>query len=429
MKKRVVIMGGGTFSDVRPHLSLCTRAFGSTARQMASMAYEYFPNMDIELVLTKMADHNSSLITNDHVMRYVDLLIADNTVKVIVFNVAMCDFKGTITGSDGFDLKQVGNNGEFEKTRLKSKHRYAMMLTPIQEKVIARIRRHRKDIFVIGFKTTSGATPDEQYAAGLNLLKKSSVNLVIANDIGTHNNMIITPEEGVYANGEPRPAVLEMALDMAEKRSHLSFTRSTVVDGQKVPWESPLVPSNLRTVINWLVEQGAYKEFNGATTGHFAVKLEPNKFLTSIRKTNFNDIAKNGMVLVTTDGPDNVTAYGARPSVGGQSQRKIFDKYPGADCIVHFHCPLKEDYENRIPIVSQFEYECGSHECGENTAEGLSWMGAGIYCVMLDNHGPNIVFDKAVHWHDVVQFIKENFDLSKPTNGFVQAYLPVMKDV
>ena len=82
-------------------------------------------------------------------------------------------------------------------------------------------------------------------------------------------------------------------------------------------------------------------------------------------KSNFNDLDKNGMVYVKTDGPDTVLAYGAKPSVGGQSQRIIFNDHIGMDCVVHFHCPLKSNHVDDIPIVSQREVECGSHQCGK----------------------------------------------------------------
>lgn len=274
----------------------------------------------------------------------------------------------------------------------------------------------------MGFKTTSNATPQEQFSKGLNLMKKTSANIVLANDVVTHNNFIITPEEGVYGKEMSRDECLDELVDIAYHRTHLSFTRSTVVAGSPVPWSDERVPSSLRTVINWCVEHNAYKEFNGATTGHFAAKLGQNKFLTSIRKTNFNDIENNGMVLVETDGDDNVIAYGYKPSVGGQSQRIIFERYDDCNSIVHFHCPLLDGHLNDIPVVSQREYECGSHQCGENTANGLSKFG-NLYCVMLDNHGPNIVFNDSIEPQEVIDFILNNFDLNKSTSGFEKVYL------
>jgi hypothetical protein len=208
---------------------------------------------------------------------------------------------------------------------------------------------------------------------------------------------------------------------MAYLRSHLTFTQSTVVSGESVPWASELVPAALRTVVDHCIERGAYKPFQGKTAGHFAVKLDDQRFLTSKRKTNFNQLGEVGLVLVETDGPDTVTAYGAKPSVGGQSQRIVFRDHPGCDCIVHFHCPKKPD--SLVPTVSQREYECGSHECGANTSRGLQQFG-NLWAVYLDEHGPNIVFGHDIDPAEVVEFIENNFDLDEKTGGSVS--LPVL---
>lgn len=417
MKKRVVIIGGGTFSHVRTHLALATPAFGSTAKSLYEKCKAKFTHMDVELVLTKMADSNSKIVTNEDVSKLVDELIQDNTVKAIFFNVAMCDFDGQI------GLTQSGKYEPRLESREKPGHGYKIWLLP-SEKVINKIRKYRKDIFLVGFKTTSNGTQDEQFNKGLNLMKKSSANLVLANDVVTRKNFIITPEEGVYGKDMTRDECLEELVDIAYHRTHLSFTNSTVIAGNPVPWSDERVPSTLRSVVDWCIEKNAYKEFNGATTGHFAAKLGDNKFLTSIRKTNFNDIGSNGMVLVETDGDDSVIAYGVKPSVGGQSQRIIFDKFKETDCIVHFHCPLKENHLDNIPVVSQREYECGSHECGENTARGLGVFG-NLLCVMLDNHGPNIVFNNSIDPQEVITFIENNFDLSSSTSGFQKVTLGI----
>lgn len=416
MNKRVVIIGGGTFSPVRAHLSLCAPAFGETARQLAIIAERRFPNMDINLVLTKMADPTSKIMTTQDLSEYVNALILDNTVKVVFFNAAVCDFDGTIgdVQSDPKAERLQTLNGNMQ-----------INITP-SEKIVQNIRKTRKDIFLVAFKTTCNDDRATQFAKGLNLLKKSSANLVVVNDIGTRENMIITPEEGVYCEHDSRISVLTEVVNMAFYRSHLSFTRSTVVDGVAVKWDDERIPANLRDVVNYCVQSSAYKEFNGATTGHFATKLTPNHFLTSIRKTNFNNIDKLGLVSVTTDGPDNVISYGFKPSVGGQSQRIIFNSLPNLQSIVHFHCPLKVDHVDDIPVVSQYEYECGSHECGTNTANGLKQFGD-IYAVMLDNHGPNIVFSENTKTQDIIEFIDRNFDLDKSTSGFQQVYFKGQK--
>ena len=418
MNKKIVVLGGGTFSHVRAHMALAAPAFGNTAKKIAELCEERFQNMDVDLALTKMADPTSAVVTNEDVSKIIDLIIDDNTIKIVFFNIALCDFNG-----------QIGDieSGKYAKRLETSAGDVVMNMTP-SEKLISKIRQKRKDIFLVGFKTTAGATEQEQFSKGLNLMKKSSCNIVLANDIETRKNFIITPEEGVYGREMTREECLKELVDIAWHRTHLSFTRSTVVNGTPIPWSDQRVYSTLREVVNFCVLKGAYKEFNGATTGHFAAKLEKNKFLTSIRKTNFNDIEKNGMVLVETDGDDNVIAYGAKPSVGGQSQRIVFGKHEDCDCIVHFHCPLKKDSIAGIPVVSQREYECGSHQCGQNTADGLYKFG-NLYCVMLDNHGPNIVFNHNINPQEVIDFIEENFDLGKSTSGFEKVYLGLSKEV
>lgn len=422
-RKRVIILGGGTVSHVRNHLALCMPAYGTTARKLERLCAHRFPTMDVDAILTKMANPRSVLETNDDVRVFVQDLIHDTSVKVVFFNVALCDFTGSVidvvTSHDKWHEHGPTPSGKYEP-RLKSNSPHELVLTPA-DKIIKSIRKERKDIFLVAFKTTCGATEDEQYVSGLNLLKSNSCNLVLANDTKTRVNMIITPEEARYHVTTDRQEALTQLVDMAYLRSHLTFTRSTVVSGEPISWDSPLIPKNLRETVNYCVERGAYKSFRGATVGHFAAKIGPQEFLTSIRKSNFNDIAKNGLVRITTDGPDSVIAYGARPSVGGQSQRIVFSEHEGYDCIVHFHCPIKPG--SQVPQVSQREYECGSHECGQNTSNGLQEYevapGVKIKAVYLKEHGPNIVFNHEVPAVYVTRFIEENFDLEGKTGGYV----------
>lgn len=437
--KKIHIIGGGTVSHVRAHLALAAPAYGKTAMKIYEILDDQSMNffaplmMDYHLHLTRMAggevfskmDETKVLETNDDVKQLVDTLVADNATKIIFFNPALVDFSGEINGSEV-------ESGKYAE-RLRSRKTpptggmfslmnnpdavYSMALVPT-DKIIGSIRKTRKDIFLVGFKTTCGETDKAQYVAGLNLLKEASCNLVLANDIKTRLNMIITPEEAAYHVTTDRDEALKQLVEMALLRSHLTFTRSTVVDGQQVSWFDDRVPHSLRIVVDHCIEKGAYKPFRGATVGHFAVKLDSNLFLTSKRKTNFNDLQNHsvGLVLVKTDGPDNVVAYGSKPSVGGQSQRIVFTDHPEADCIVHFHCPQKPG--SQVPVVSQREFECGSHECGNNTSKGLQRFG-NLKAVMLDQHGPNLVFHHSIDPREVIDFIEANFDLAGKTGGYM----------
>lgn len=408
--KQVHIIGGGTVYHARPHLALSAPAYGGTARLLERLCREHSDKLEIKLHLTKMACAGKSDIeTNEDIARLVDTLVADNSTKIVFMPVALVDYYGNIAADKG----EAGKYG----TRLKTRQFPAVsMELQSAPKVIGHVREHRKDIFLVGFKTTSGASADEMYIAGLNLLKEASCNLVFANDVKTRMNMVITPEEARYHETTNREEALKGLVEMSYLRSHLTFTRSTVVSGESFSWDSTEVPQALRTVVDHCIASGAYKPFRGSTVGHFAVKVGPTTFLTSKRKTNFNDLAKIGLVKVETDGPDSVLAYGSKPSVGGQSQRIVFSEHPDCDLIVHFHCPIRQGSE--VPVVSQREYECGSHQCGQNTSRGLKQFG-NLYAVYLDQHGPNIVFNRSIDPAEVIRFIEANFDLHGKTGGYV----------
>lgn len=405
--KKIVVIGGGTFSHVRNHLALAAPAFGRTAKNLAQRFSEQDHGMQVILKLTRMACPTSELVTNSDVERYLHLLVADPSTKIVVLNAALCDFTG-----------QIGDVSSSSKAeRIHSREGDCGMKLSPARKLVGVVRKQRKDIFLVAFKTTTGASEDDQYTAGLHLLKEASCNLVVANDTLNGRCMIITPEEARYHVTYDRDTMEENLVEMTLSRSRLTFTRSTVVPADPVVWDSEEVPETLRSVVDFCIQRGAYKAFRGATVGHFASKVDHTTFLTSRRKANFNDMGTVGLVRVKAEGPDSVIAYGGKPSVGGQSQRSVFNDHPGYDHIVHFHCPLREDAADDIPVVPQREYECGSHECGHNTSSNLKDFGNGIKAVMLDHHGPNIVFRNDVRPEDVIRFIERNFDLSDKTGG------------
>lgn len=423
--KKIHVLGGGTFSHVRSHLALSTPAFGGTARAIVDhFNHELKSQMigeeriEVVLHLTKMADpQNSQLVTNDDVAKLLDTLIADPETRGIVFNVALTDFNGDIlSDTPGESIPR----GKYS-ARLTSREPDQMMRLTTADKLIGRIRKERKDIFAVGFKTTTSKGPEDQYAAGLRLLKENSLNLVLANDLTTRNNILIAPEETQYCSTTDRNDALSLLSKMMLSRMSNTFTRSTVVDGAAVPWYAVDVPTNLRKVVNHCIQKGAYKPVLGKTAGHFAVKVDETTFLTSARKTNYNELNEIGLVKVVSTGPDHVLAYGRKPSVGGQSQRQIFREHPEADCIVHFHCPVLPGAD--IPVAEQWPNECGSHECGKNTSDHLKAYDLGdghsLKVVMLDKHGPNIVYNREVPAAKVIEFIDRNFDLSKKTGGAV----------
>lgn len=439
--RKIHIIGGGTVAHIRPHLALAAPAYGATVRDLfnaitfAVDADEYL----VQLYTTKMAGNRHqiwtrrvgmddgeppNLETNADIAKLLEQIVADPDPSIVFLPAALCDFdvEHLYEFHEGIDaVAHKGLPGK-DRPRLSSQNKHTISLTPAA-KVIQLVRKVRKDIFLVGFKTTTGAEKQAQFNAGLALMKQSSCNLVLANDLVTRLNMVITPEQAPYFVSTNRWHVLRQLVGMALVRARGRFTRSRVVDPGCTPvgWNGDGVPASLREVVNHCIKRGAYKPFMGKTVGHFAFKQSEDTFITSRRGVDFNQLDKYGMVLVKADGDDKVTAYGYRPSVGGQSQRIIFRDHPDVDCIVHFHCPLRPGTDHTFPVRPQGPYECGSHECGDNTSGGLESVivdgqGRRAKAVMLDKHGPNIVFDRNMDPKLIIDFIERHWDLDHATS-------------
>jgi hypothetical protein len=114
----------------------------------------------------------------DDVKVVLESIIEDPAAKIVFMNMALCDYKGVIVtgGSDQLyptHAKKIEEGKHAE--RLKTAHGVQTLHLHPAEKLIGMLRKERKDIFVVGFKTTTEANEDEQYLAGLELLKKNSL--------------------------------------------------------------------------------------------------------------------------------------------------------------------------------------------------------------------------------------------------------------
>lgn len=183
---KVVIIGGGTFNHVSCHLSLAAPAFGTTARKLNDL-YSERCGITPVLVLTKMADYGSKLVTSEDVIRHVlHEVLPDKAVKVIVMNAAMCDFKMESPST---------------LPRLSSREDYEVVLEGIQVKLLDTIKTIRPDIVVVGFKTTHGADVVEQVWKASNCLTENKIDIVLANDVGVRSNILLNTRSE-YLTGE-----------------------------------------------------------------------------------------------------------------------------------------------------------------------------------------------------------------------------------
>ena len=424
------IITGGAYHYIRPHFTSGAPGRGETGKMLGHMFRGELQarrsDMQVMVHNTHAAGGPKNMTTNADIRNFVQSLVAIQATRMVVLAAALADYEPV-----SMEMDRVGGYGHWwDQPVGRSNPRLETRLIPevtvkykAAEKVLPIVRKERKDIYLVGFSASSNFSADEQYIKGLNTLKEASANLVFANDDVTGQCMVITPEEARYGVSKDRDASLCTLVTTALDRYVNHFTRTTVVPGDVVSFGDPRVPQALRDIVSYLVAKGAYQPFRGVTAGHFAVKIDSLRILTTRRKTDFNRLFAPGEGLVECHvaGPDHMKAFGFKPSVGGQSQRIVFQDHK-FDCIVHFHCMIRATMTAvDTAVVPQRPYECGSHECGNNTSAGMKYhilpSGDVIGCTYLDNHGPNIMFNPDVSVPDLIDFIEERFDLSRKTGG------------
>lgn len=195
---KIVVLGGGTFSRVACHLSLAAPAFGSTAKFISNYINSLnVPSLEVVLKLTKMADSDSGIVTNEDVSDYVDSLLLDRKVCAIFMNAALCDFSMVNPDAD---------------ERLSSSKCYDAKLIGDNFKVISNIKKVRPDIILVGFKTTYNKSKLEQVSCAVDSMIKNNLDFVLANDVGNYSNILITA--GVEVEVGERHSLL---VDLSER--------------------------------------------------------------------------------------------------------------------------------------------------------------------------------------------------------------------
>lgn len=424
MSREIFILGGGTVQHVRPHLALSAPAYGATAKMLYDIVLTDFHEYakDTTLGLTAMArDSKPCAIigeTNEQVKSWIQSVVFGNDQAPIVFlNVAFCDFKGIVHPNDPSAFH--GKQGR----RLKTKDGNVSMFLEPTEKIVSDIRKYDKDIFLVAWKTTSSAAKEEMFEAGASFLKKNHCNLVVVNDVNTKKRMIVTPELAIYGwelEGN-QLGFYQQLMKMTLARAGGTFHATTIAPGKLKPITE--APETFQKVLSACIDAGAYQPFEDKTVGHFGWRDQSgsaNQLWSSRRKKNYNKPGDTDLIKVTAVSKSETIAEsdsGDKPSAGVRSQLAVMQKLPrDIDCIIHFHCPLLENAKHLIPIRSQFAFECGSMECGINTATGMEEIIPGIHAVMLDKHGPNICFSSKANPDDVMNFILSNFNLSERTS-------------
>lgn len=222
--KNIYIITGGTMVHVTPHFSICAPAYGKVGGELYcnlhsnSMSDKY----NIYLIKTKMAGINSddtiehlkylnvkSIIeTNDDLERLVEILSQKSETKSIIMAAAICDFQPEeLIGYEDETPLKITSFGK-DKKRLHKAHSLELKLEP-SKKIVDIIKKNNPKIFLVTFKTTASSTKEILIKKALFNLKRSSSNLVFANDIQHKINLIVT-EENEVLSAENRESALEI---------------------------------------------------------------------------------------------------------------------------------------------------------------------------------------------------------------------------
>lgn len=185
--KKVLIISGGTMVHVAPHFSLCAPAYGKVGEDFAEVCRD--KTINHELVKTKMAG-GYSIETNEDLENFItSVLLKEEDIGAVVFAAAVCDWKPetlfTQNGQDGEFTEEFGK----DQPRLSSKYDCTLDLIPTS-KIIHHVKNIRPDVFLVTFKTTSNDEEALFQKARKNQLD-SGADLVFANDIATHKNMVV----------------------------------------------------------------------------------------------------------------------------------------------------------------------------------------------------------------------------------------------
>ena len=222
--KNIYIITGGTMVHVTPHFSVCAPAYGKIGVELYTrlMSKNINEQYNIYLIKTKMAGINSddtiehlkylnvksTIETNDDLERLVEILSQNSETKSIIMAAAICDFEPKeLLGYEDktpFEITEFGK----DKKRLHNAHLLELKLRP-SKKIVDIIKKNNPKIFLVTFKTTAGSTKEILIEKALFNLKRSSSNLVFANDIQHKINLIVT-EENEVLSAESRESTLEI---------------------------------------------------------------------------------------------------------------------------------------------------------------------------------------------------------------------------
>ena len=202
----VVIFGGGTVQWFANHLALSVPHFGGTARSIYSKCKTVWPQVDLELCLTKMARDSTDMTnfnlydeewveTNKDVEKAVEFYLNKPETTAIFFSVEVLDYH--VAPLEKLTKEEMNKHGIRFQTRVDSEIELKLVAA---EKLIKVIKKKRSDVFLVGFKQSSGFSESEQIAGARCLIDDSLCDLVLSNDSKTRCNIVVEKDSHYVAS-------------------------------------------------------------------------------------------------------------------------------------------------------------------------------------------------------------------------------------
>ena len=191
------VFGGGTSFYVRPNLVLSAPSRGTTARQIARILEK--KGEKFRLHLTRMAGGGAALDTNKDVESRLSKVVSFPDTKLVFLSTALCAWEGSIRTLQGG--LPVGKQHPPIPT---NKGSVNLLLNPA-ENLAKKIREIRKDLILVGFRSTSGASLAEQRKASMDSLR--CYDIVLCNDYITQQNLIVAEGRELYGTKDRQNAL------------------------------------------------------------------------------------------------------------------------------------------------------------------------------------------------------------------------------
>lgn len=228
---------------------------------------------------------------------------------------------------------------------------------------------------LVGFKLTSGSTPDETLAKARHQLTENHCNLVVANDLsqigkGLHPITVVTPEGGAIPITGQRDDVAKQLVDLIIRRTNTHWWH-TAGGLDKNPAENAdysAAKKLLAFAQNTQVFFGSAGNISLRTThdDHGVISDNPALWTTPRGWPNKDQMSEQYLTVVQTSGifwhDDSFLAYHSRlpsfkPSIDTGVHDIIYRAWPGVGLLIHTHSPWV-----LTDAVTEFPYPCGTKE-------------------------------------------------------------------